>query len=62
MKLLLVFISLLFNAEARTLGGLDYDDFESALSSRKQFKKKFRIVFNLEGLHFRWLIRHATVA
>ena len=32
------------SAEARTLG-TDYADFESALSSRKQFKKKFRIVF-----------------
>ena len=34
------------SAEARTLG-TDYADFESALSSRKQFKKKFRIVFTL---------------
>ena len=31
--------------DARTLG-TDYADFESALSSRKQFKKKFRTVFN----------------
>ena len=32
------------SVEARTLS-TDYADFESALSSRKQFKKKFRTVF-----------------
>ena len=49
MKLLTMMALVLMSenqTDARTLG-TDYADFESALSSRKQFKKKFRTVFNL---------------
>ena len=48
MKLLTMMTLVLMSGnqtDARTLG-TDYADFESALSSRKQFKKKFRTVFS----------------
>ena len=44
------------SAEARTLG-TDYADFESALSSRKQFKRKFRKVFTFARSS--WLLASA---